>query len=120
LRVFCALGLFAVIAVYRSLRILRSHRKEWILRVWISLEPETQSLQSRTRRYSEWTCLSRIMLRAAYSAPSTFIAELKRSAELWKRLQRYLYELLVLGFLSPYQVQARLAWFYSICLLATL
>ncbi len=28
LRVFCALGLFAVIAVYRSLRILRSHRKE--------------------------------------------------------------------------------------------
>ena len=51
--------------------------------VWIYLEPETQILRSRTRRYSERTCLSRIVLRAAHSAPSTFVAELKRSAELF-------------------------------------
>ena len=40
------------------------------------------NLQSRTRRYSERTCLSRIVLRAAHSAPSTFVAELKRSAKM--------------------------------------
>jgi hypothetical protein len=51
--------------------------------VWISLEPETQSVLSRTKRYSEWTALSRIVLRAARSAPTQFIAELKRSADLF-------------------------------------
>ena len=49
--------------------------------VWISLEPETQTVLSRTKRYSEWTALSRIVLRAARSAPTQFIAELKRSAK---------------------------------------
>ena len=36
----------------------------------------------RTRRYSERSCLSRIVLRAARFAPSSFVAELKRSAKI--------------------------------------
>ncbi len=47
--------------------------------VWKSLE---SILHSRTKRYSEWTALSRIVLRAARSAPTQFIAELKRSAKI--------------------------------------
>jgi hypothetical protein len=47
---------------------------------WKSLESEP-ILRSRTKRYSEWTALSRIVLRAAHSAPTQFIAELKRSAD---------------------------------------
>jgi hypothetical protein len=62
----------------------------------ISLEPETQTVWSRTRRYSERTCLSRIVLRAARSAPSTFVAELKRSAKLLRNSIRLVSVLRVL------------------------
>ena len=63
---------------------------------WIFLEPESQSLRSRTRRYSEWPRLSRIVLRAAHSAPSAVIAELKRSAKIMKKTSLLLLALLSL------------------------
>jgi hypothetical protein len=48
----------------------------------ISLEQETQTNKRRTRRYSELSALSRSVLRAAHTAPTHFIAELKRSAKI--------------------------------------
>ena len=85
--VFCALNVvlfpLLVIAYYSINRVHKQNKTtEPNQGVWMSLEPETQTVLSRTRRYSERPCLSRIMLRAAYSAPSTVVAELKRSAKL--------------------------------------